>query len=100
MINYRLSAAASVDYVMQTSVQTHIHFIDAAFSIFPAVSFQFMPTSLLLSIAHNIILHRLEYFCMKNFLLLRVPLAKKITSVFRKLSPIVPLALSNQGKKE
>ena len=60
MINYRLSAAASVDYVTRTSVQTHVRFIDAAFPIFPAASFQFMPTSLLLSIAHNIILQPLR----------------------------------------
>lgn len=48
MINYRLSAAVSVHYVMQTSVQTHIHFLDAPLLIFPAVSFQFMPTSFLM----------------------------------------------------
>lgn len=39
MINYRLSAAVSVHYVMQTSVQTHIYFVDAPLLISPAVSF-------------------------------------------------------------
>lgn len=50
MINYRLSAPVSVYYVMQTLVQTHIHFAAAAaFPIFPAVSFQFVPASFLAS---------------------------------------------------
>lgn len=35
MINYRLSAAVSVYYIMQTLVQTHIRFLDAAPVIFP-----------------------------------------------------------------
>lgn len=71
MINYRLSAAASVYYVMQTSVQTHIHFVDAAFLIFPAVSFQFMPTSFFTSIAHynsaplRILLYEKTFTCLE-----------------------------------
>lgn len=38
MINYRLSSAVSVFEVRQTSVQTHIHFVKAAFSHFFLVS--------------------------------------------------------------
>lgn len=51
MINYRISAAVSVQYVMQTLAETHIHFVDASFQFFLAVSFQFMPTSFSASIA-------------------------------------------------
>lgn len=35
MINYRLSAAVSLYYIMQTLVQTHIRFLHAAPAIFP-----------------------------------------------------------------
>lgn len=58
MINYRLSAAVSGYYVMQTLVQTHINFVDAALLIFfpHPVSFQFLPERH----KHVIILHYLE----------------------------------------
>lgn len=55
MINYRLSSAVSVHGVLQTSVQTRIHFVGAGvffFAIFPAVSFQYVPTCFFTSIAH------------------------------------------------
>ena len=59
MINNRLSAAAPVYYAMQTLVQKHIHFVDDAFLISPAVTLQFMPTSFFLASIQVIILHRL-----------------------------------------
>lgn len=76
---------------MQTLVQTHIHFVDATFLISPAVSFQFMPTSLSKRQWHVMILHHLEYFCMLSLpaahLMLFLeeknnPAASKFTLVF------------------
>lgn len=104
MINYRLSAAVSVYYIMQTLVQTHIRFLDAAPVIFPfsldATLFLSNCNTLCFDTAYS---SHFMYFFQQHTLFLKNknnPTNAYFRLVFRELSPMIFfLPFSNQRKK-